>query len=484
MTDKELWDAAWKELTLTTDSYPAWKKKGFPVTSHWSKAKVLGEQIDKAPDPIPPEPVPTFTVSQSITAGQVITAPITWSANPSTDAKVEFYIDGALRWTEGIRPYEFNGDGNKLDPSTLTNGPHEFKVVATASDGATASTATQATAQAATAPPVSGKEGRVGFMAIMAGGWLDASAKDPSQHDEWLANYDRVIAYGGFGAAYVTPWYPRALDYIDSYAIYPGGDMTYALKDASGAAVWMGGYVGKEYAADVGSSGWRSTLVNRCKDALTQGYKGVFLDDVNLAPSFQNTAGAATTPINPRTGSAYSNATWRDDFCGMLEQVRQAIPSAEICHNSVWFHSPNHDAADASTQRQVKAANLICYERGFCDTGISTGTGSWSLDRYMQHMDNVHKAGAKVLALAEGATTLQQAKFNLGCTLLVSTGGDYEFGKYQALPTAFWPGYMVDLGAAKGPRYSGGTNIVKRDFDKGTVSADFGTRTATIPGVA
>jgi hypothetical protein len=55
MSDKELWQAAWRELELTTDPYPTWKKKGFPATSHWAKAKALGEQIGAVtPPPVPP----------------------------------------------------------------------------------------------------------------------------------------------------------------------------------------------------------------------------------------------------------------------------------------------------------------------------------------------------------------------------------------------------------------------------------------------
>lgn len=329
-------------------------------------------------------------------------------------------------------------------------------------------------------PPATGTAGRVGFAAIMAGGWLDTSAKDTTQHDECLANYDRVIAYGSYGTQYVTPWYPRAWNYIDSMAIYPGGSMTYALKDSTGNPVWMGGYVGKEYAADVGAPGWQQEIANRCKTAIGQGYKGVFLDDVNLAPGFSNTAGASVTPIHPRTGAAYDNTTWRNDFCTLLEAVRKAIPTAEICHNSVWFHSPNHDAADASTQRQVKAADVICYERGFTDTGLATGTGSWSFDRYMKHMDNVHAAGARVLLLAEGATTEQQAMFNLTCSLLVSQGGDYQFGKYGATPTAFWPTYKTDLGAAKSGRYQTPSGLWRRDFERGSVSVDLAAKTGTL----
>ena len=45
MTDAELRDAAWRELTLTTDTYPAWRRKGFPAGTHWAKAKGLLDQI-------------------------------------------------------------------------------------------------------------------------------------------------------------------------------------------------------------------------------------------------------------------------------------------------------------------------------------------------------------------------------------------------------------------------------------------------------
>ncbi len=56
MTDRDLWLAAWKELTLTTDSYPTWKRKGFPATSHWAKAKAIGDQIGAVAPPSPTHP--------------------------------------------------------------------------------------------------------------------------------------------------------------------------------------------------------------------------------------------------------------------------------------------------------------------------------------------------------------------------------------------------------------------------------------------
>jgi hypothetical protein len=56
VTDRELADAVWNELTKTTDSYPTWKRKGFPSGTHWSKAKAFNDQIGVAPPPPPPPP--------------------------------------------------------------------------------------------------------------------------------------------------------------------------------------------------------------------------------------------------------------------------------------------------------------------------------------------------------------------------------------------------------------------------------------------
>lgn len=57
MTDRDLWLAAWKEITLTTDPYPTWVKKGKPASSHFAKAKAEGDQIG-AVTPPPADPPP------------------------------------------------------------------------------------------------------------------------------------------------------------------------------------------------------------------------------------------------------------------------------------------------------------------------------------------------------------------------------------------------------------------------------------------
>ncbi|MBA2706603.1 MAG: heparin lyase I family protein [Gemmatimonadaceae bacterium] len=51
MTPAELRDAAWVELTKTTDSYPKWKARGFPPATGWGKAKSFLDQIGAASPP-------------------------------------------------------------------------------------------------------------------------------------------------------------------------------------------------------------------------------------------------------------------------------------------------------------------------------------------------------------------------------------------------------------------------------------------------
>jgi hypothetical protein len=77
-----------------------------------------------------------FTFTSSITSGSTLSGSVSWTATPSQSASaVDFYIDGALRWTERYAPFVYNGDGNTLDTTALVDGNHVLKVVGTASDG-------------------------------------------------------------------------------------------------------------------------------------------------------------------------------------------------------------------------------------------------------------------------------------------------------------------------------------------------------------
>ena len=86
----------------------------------------------------------SWSVSSSITNGQTLTGKLAWTATTSLPtsqiAAVDYSIDGTPRWTEHLAPYLYNGDGNTLDTTTLTNGTHTLTITATANDGTTATT--------------------------------------------------------------------------------------------------------------------------------------------------------------------------------------------------------------------------------------------------------------------------------------------------------------------------------------------------------
>ncbi len=100
--------------------------------------------------PIGPVTAAAFTVSQSIANGQQSSGRVSWTATVSgistgSIRNVVFSIDGTARWTESWSPYVFNGDGQTLDTTTLSNGSHVFSVTATATSGATATATATAT---------------------------------------------------------------------------------------------------------------------------------------------------------------------------------------------------------------------------------------------------------------------------------------------------------------------------------------------------
>ena len=79
-----------------------------------------------------------------------------WTVTPSgkSVSKVDFTIDGSLKWTEIGAPWVFNGDGRTLDTATLANGSHVLAATAYATDGTTASTS--ATVAVSNAAPAAG----------------------------------------------------------------------------------------------------------------------------------------------------------------------------------------------------------------------------------------------------------------------------------------------------------------------------------------
>ena len=114
-----------------------------------------------------------------------------------------------------------------------------------------------------------------------------------------------------------------------------------------------------------------------------QGYKGLFVDDVNMEQRISDGNGNLQWPVDPRTGQHDDRAAWRRYMAEFMEQIRRELPGAEIVHNSLWFDGD----ADPYIQRQHNAADLIEIERGVNDSGLRGGEGSVSLRTLLKLID-------------------------------------------------------------------------------------------------
>jgi hypothetical protein len=432
-------------------------------------------------------PPATFTVSSSLTNGSTLAGPVPWVATPSRSAsKVEFYIDGALRWTENVAPFVFNGDGGQLDTTTLSDGSHLLKAVATATDGAKAEvSATVTVANGAPPPPPppppsgTASAGRVLYMAPKASGTMVTFiANSTSTDQQWMrTHWQRAAVDGGGWWDSKLSWYPNAWVYLDSYAIYYTSSLAtqhpeWILKDSGGKKLYIpwacSGGTCTQYAADIGNSAYRQDYINRAKALITKGYKGIFVDDVNMDITVSDGAGQRVTPIDPRTGAPMTDAAWKSYFATFMEQLRSAIPTAEITHNAVWFSGGGqHDATQPDIVREIKAADFVNLERGFVDGGLTGGTGVWSVFALMRFIDNVHTYGRHVV-LQSSANDTASAEYNLAGYYLINDGRDYVSSTLGTLPSNWWNGYGTDLGDAASGRYQW-NGVWRRDFTKGFV---------------
>jgi hypothetical protein len=155
---------------------------------------------------------------QSISDGSTIAGAVQWTAAPpaGTVTKVDFSVDGTTKFTDSSAPFVFNGDGNALDTTTLADGSHTFRVLATYQDGTTATGSVTATvANASVSPPPRG-----GYFTLQApGSWSSLPG-------------DAACA----GAVHRSPWEPRAANYKRNH-VMPDANAVHAAFAARPLAV-------------------------------------------------------------------------------------------------------------------------------------------------------------------------------------------------------------------------------------------------------
>ena len=84
-------------------------------------------------------------------------------------------------------------------------------------------------------------------------------------------------------------------------------------------------------------SGFSELVNHNAKKVLSHGYKGLWIDDSNLVFRVGDGNGNFVSPRDPRTGRAMTEDAWQGYVAGFLQQIRSALPNAELVHNSIWF---------------------------------------------------------------------------------------------------------------------------------------------------
>jgi hypothetical protein len=275
-----------------------------------------------------------------------------------------------------------------------------------------------------------------------------------------------------------TSWYPNAWTYQDLYAIYADGHdervaqhPDWILRDAAGNRLYIpygcSGGSCPQYAGDIGNPAYRAEWIAVAKQTLAHGYRGLFVDDVNMELRVGNGRGEEIAPIDPRTGGQMTLANWRRYTAEFAEEITAAVkgmnPALEVAHNPIWFSGHS----DPSVQRELLAADYVNLERGVVDEGLQGGSGPYALSTFLQHIDWLHAHGKGVIldSYAEGRDA---AEYNLAAYFLVATERDGFRTDYRATPKDWWAAYDTDLGDPKGGRYHW-NGLLRRDFARGFV---------------
>ncbi len=344
----------------------------------------------------------------------------------------------------------------------------------------------------ALSPEAGPPEGSVHIVKRMGDSSFDSVVTNPSPTTiTWLNNhFYRMEVFSTFFDN-KTSWYGQGLVYSDSAVIYPGsttatGHPDWILQDSGGHPVYLDWNCSNgtcpQYAADISNPDFRTYWIGALKTTLAKGYLGAWIDDVNLALRFSNGT-SSVTATSPATRTVMTEDAWSAAVASFMTAIRAALPGYELLHNSIWYARPTR-TADTYVQQEIAAADVINMEGGFAsDSGLTGGTGSFSVSAKMAFADAVHAAGRWVVDDDFPANDADR-QYALACYLLLTNGRD-GLGDASMAPSTWWSGYDVQLGAALGTRTRTSAGVFRREFAKGVVlmlEPGAANATVTLPG--
>lgn len=327
-------------------------------------------------------------------------------------------------------------------------------------------------AAASSASSTAGSPGEVRFVKGAESGF-DTFTRRPTaaQRSFMRSHYWRLRTYSPYFDSRLR-WAPAAWAYQNAYAIYPSSPEASAhpnwiLRDTSGAKLWIqfacANGACTQYAADIGDPSFRAWWIAAAKAKLAAGYRGIYIDDVNMGERVSDGDGVFKLPVDPRTHAPLDERAWQHYMAEFMGQVRKALPGAEIIHNVLW---PQGDAT-ADLRSELRAADYVELEHGFGDRGIVAGHGKFGFETLLRFVAHRHAAGTGVIFGGSG-TSMADRLYALASYFLVSAGNDALDYDVASTPDDWWAGYGVQLGDAAGPgRRSQG--VWRRDFVDGAV---------------
>lgn len=297
------------------------------------------------------------------------------------------------------------------------------------------------------------------------------SSKDPDTRRWFQNNIWRMMVFSPYFDGKVS-WYHGAWVYVDMYAVYSKGDIAkthpdWILKDPKGNPLYIpwGCHDGTcpQFAGDISNAEFRSWWIANAKKLERIGYRGLWIDDVNMEFRVGNGDGKQVAPMDRNTGKPMTYTDWKRYVAEFMEQVRKALPDMDILHNAIWFASAPQRESDPYVRRELMAADYINLERGTSDEGLTGGSGSFAMSRFFEYIDHIHDLGRGVI-LDNGGKTDDYA---LASYFLISSGRD-GVGLPHYSPSEPFAGAQINLGNPAGPRESW-HGMLRRVFSRGVV---------------
>lgn len=332
------------------------------------------------------------------------------------------------------------------------------------------------TSNFASAGPAGGAdpEGKVRLFKI-ANSAFDTYTNSPTPAQQaWMQKkYWRMLTFSPYFDSRLS-WFPNAWFYKDIYALYVDENVAtqhpdWVLKDSQGHNLFIpwgcANGTCPQYAADVGNADFRAYWLAQAQATMSQGYRGMWIDDVNLDWRVGDGNGNFVDPIDPRTSQPMTRDNWQKYFVEFTEQIYASFPDNEIAHNAIWFADDVHNQY---VQREIDSTDWINLERGINDDGLTGGGGAYGIDTLFAYIDEVHAHNKSVIFEAS-ANTKKGREFGLAGWLLINNGWDALANDPKwTTPSDWWKGYDLNLGAAKGPHYLW-KNVYRRNFAGGIV---------------